>query len=53
MSICHREIRLSKIFYTSENRTIPFQFANLSTARKVSKQDIDDLLTVVGVDIFA
>lgn len=37
MSICHRDIRLGKIFYSSENKNQPFQLANLETARKVTK----------------
>jgi hypothetical protein len=53
LSICHRDIRLGKIFYTSDNRSHPFQFANLETARKVSRAEASDLLTVVGVSLFA
>jgi serine/threonine protein kinase len=53
LSICHREIRLGKIFFTSDNRNQPYQFVNLETARKVTKAESNDLLTVVGVDIFA
>lgn len=37
LSICHRDIRLGKIFYSPEDRTKPFQFANLSTARKMTR----------------
>ena len=37
LSICHRDIRLGKIFYTSDNRGQPFQFANMDTARTVRK----------------
>lgn len=53
LSLCHREIRLGKIFYTSDNKNQPYQFANLETARKVERSDVSDLLTVVGVNIFA
>lgn len=52
-SICHRQIRLSNIFYTPDSKTHPYQFANLSTARKTSRAELNDLLTVVGVNIFA
>jgi hypothetical protein len=53
LSICHRDIRLGKIFYTSENKNQPFQFVNLETSRKVTRSEANDLLTVVGVNIFA
>jgi hypothetical protein len=53
MSICHRDIRLGKIFYAPDNKSQPFQLANLETARKVSKAEASDLLTVVGVSLFA
>lgn len=29
LSISHRDIRLGKIFFTSENKNQPFQFVNL------------------------
>jgi len=35
--ICHRDIRLNKIFYTPSNKNIPYQFINLESARKFGK----------------
>mgnify|MGYP003483912770 FL=1 len=52
-SIVHRDIRLSNILYTPDSKSQPFQLANLSTARKITKAESNDLLTVVGVNIFA
>lgn len=37
VGISHRDIRPSKVFYTSESKNTPFQFANLATARKLTK----------------
>lgn len=37
LSICHRDIRLGKIFYNLDDRTKPFQFGNLCTARKITR----------------
>ncbi len=53
LSISHRDIRLGKVFYTPDDRSRPYQFANLCTARKVSRAEASDLLTVVGVAPFA
>jgi serine/threonine protein kinase len=52
-SIVHRDIRLSNILYTPDSKSQPFHLANLSTARKITKAESNDLLTVVGVNIFA
>lgn len=52
-SISHRQIRLSSILFTPDSKNQPFQLANLSTARKTTKAEANDLLTVVGVNIFA
>lgn len=32
--IFHRDLRLSKIFFTPQNKMIPYEFANLESARK-------------------
>lgn len=53
LAICHRDIRLGKVFFAPDNKSQPFQLANLATARKVTKAEANDLLTVVGVSLFA
>jgi serine/threonine protein kinase len=53
LSICHRDIRIGSIFFSPDNRNQPFQLANLATARKLAKPEVSDLLTVIGVSLFA
>lgn len=51
--IYHRDIRLSKVYYTPQNKSKPFQFVNLQSARKLVRNDSDELLSVKGVNILA
>lgn len=52
-SIAHRDLRLSNVLFTPDSRSQPFQLANLANARKVTRAEASDLLTVVGVSVFA